>query len=169
MHQKVFFTVTDSALGILLMGGTSLGICSVKLGNDQQELLDEFYLEFKRSELIPDENYLRKWLIPLQEYLAGKSNWPILPYDICGSEFQHKVWKWLWTIPSGQTYYYSDATKAMGAPKSTRAFANACAKNPVALVIPCHRILPKVGGIGGFRWDPKRKKILLQLEENDIV
>jgi len=96
--------------------------------------------------------------------LAGHKPWPLLPYDVQATAFQRRVWDWLRAIPSGTTYSYSEAAKAIGAPNAARAIARACATNPVALVIPCHRIIPKGGGAGGYRWGLDRKRQLLKLE-----
>ncbi len=105
----------------------------------------------------------------LIDYLAGSKPWPHLPYDVQATAFQKRVWDWLCSIPSGATYNYSEAAKAIGQPKAARAVARACATNPVALVIPCHRIVPKSGGVGGYRWDPNRKRQLLKLENAEVA
>jgi AraC family transcriptional regulator of adaptative response/methylated-DNA-[protein]-cysteine methyltransferase len=89
----------------------------------------------------------------------------VLPYDVQATAFQRKVWDCLRTIPEGKTAYYSDIAAAIGQPKATRAVARACAANPVAVVVPCHRVVPKSGGIGGYRWGSERKKKLLAMEQ----
>ncbi len=105
----------------------------------------------------------------MTDYLTGHKPWPLLPYDVQATTFQKRVWDWLRAIPSGMTYSYSEAAKAIGRPKAARALARACATNPVALVIPCHRIVPKAGGAGGYRWDSNRKRQLLKLERVNIA
>ena len=158
------YAITDSPLGYLLVAATSKGICVVRLGNTKRKLEQELKKEFESAQWIQNAKYLKKWNQALVNYLAGKKPWPVLPYDVQATAFQRRVWKWLRTIPPGMTYTYSKAAKAMGQPAAVRAVARACAANPVALVIPCHRIVPKSGGVGGYRWKPARKRKLLALE-----
>jgi AraC family transcriptional regulator of adaptative response/methylated-DNA-[protein]-cysteine methyltransferase len=101
----------------------------------------------------------------LIDYLAGSIPWPKLPFDVKATAFQRRVWDHLRTIPEGQTMHYSEIASAIGQPKATRAVARACATNPVALVIPCHRVVPKTGGVGGYRWGAERKENLLAMEK----
>ena len=161
---SIEFTLVSCDLGILLIAATRRGICSVRLGDDENTLRTELAQEFYAANLVESDKHLAEWTQALVNYLSGKSSWPTLPYDLKATAFQRKVWDWLRTIPAGETYNYSDVAKAIGQPKATRAVASACAKNPVALVIPCHRIVPKAGGVGGFRWNPERKKKLIELE-----
>jgi AraC family transcriptional regulator of adaptative response/methylated-DNA-[protein]-cysteine methyltransferase len=148
------------------LAATEKGVCAVRLGNDKKELVRELQKEFEAAELTENDKYLRQWIRALIDYLAGEKPWPLLPYDVRATVFQRRVWDWLRTIPSGKTYNYSEAAKAMGQPAATRAVARACAANPVALVIPCHRIVPKSGGVGGYRWNSARKRQLLKLENS---
>jgi len=101
----------------------------------------------------------------LISYLSGSKPWPKLPYDVMATAFQRKVWEHLRTIPEGQTMYYSKIAFAVGQPRATRTVARACATNPVALVVPCHRVVPKTGDVGGYRWGSERKKELLAMEK----
>lgn len=164
----ISYTIVNSPLDYLLVAATKKGICSVKLGADKRELEQEFKKEFRSAQLIQNDKYLQKWTQFLIDYLSGRKPWPILPYDVQATAFQRRVWEALITIPSGKTYHYSELAKAIGQPTAARAVARACATNPVALVIPCHRILPKSGGVGGYRWDPKRKQRLLKLERSNV-
>lgn len=164
LPMKTVYTITHSLLGYLLVAATEKGICSVRLGSDKKKLESELKREFAAAELKPHDKHLRKWVQALIDYLAGYKPWPLLPYDIRATAFQRRVWEWLRTIPSGKTYQYAEAAKAIGQPKAVRAIARACASNPVTLIIPCHRIVPKAGGIGGYRWHPSRKQKLLNLE-----
>lgn len=162
--MKINYTITDSRLGALLVAANEKGICSVRLGESKSALEREVKKEFNAAQPAGSGKDLKQWRQALLDYLAGDKPWPVLPYDVQGTAFQRRVWQFLRTIPSGTTYNYSEVAKAIGHPKAVRAVANACASNRVALVIPCHRILPKAGGVGGFRWDPKRKEQLLSLE-----
>ena len=162
------YTIIDSPLGCLLVAATAKGICSVRLGDHKKQLERELKKEFAAAQFRENDKHLREWVQALINYLSGHKPWPLLPFDVQATAFQRRVWDWLRTIPSGRTYNYSDAAKAIGQPTAARAVARACATNPIALVIPCHRIVPKSGGIGGYRWSPKRKQQLLKLENRDM-
>lgn len=161
------YMIADCTLGHLLLAATEKGICVVRLGDNKNTLERELKKEFTEAQLIQNDKHLSQWVQALVDYLNGHKPWPLLPYDVRATAFQRRVWEWLRTIPSGQTYHYSQAAKAIGRPTAARAIARACASNPVALVIPCHRIVPKIGGTGGYRWNPKRKKQLLKLENSE--
>jgi AraC family transcriptional regulator of adaptative response/methylated-DNA-[protein]-cysteine methyltransferase len=168
-HQQIGYTVVKTALGQLLIAATEKGLCKVSLGDDADALREELEREFHAADLVEADAHLREWTQSLIDYLAGRAPWPNLPYDLQATAFQRQVWEWLRSIPAGTTYHYDEVAKAIGKPKAARAVARACASNPVALVIPCHRILPKSGGVGGFRWKPERKKELLEIERRLAV
>src|SRR6185295_17157902 len=134
-------TVIDSPLGELLVAANEKGICSVRLGNNKKQLERELKKEFAAAQFRENDKYLRQWVQALTDYLAGNKPWPLLPFDVQATAFQRRVWDWLRTIPSGKTYNYVEAAKAIGQPTAARAVARACATNPIALVIPCHRIV----------------------------
>lgn len=105
------------------------------------------------------------WLEPLVSFLTNPSTSLNLPLELSGTPFQLQVWDYLRTIPVGETRTYSDIAAALGKPPTAaRAVANACAANHFALVVPCHRVLPKGNGVGGYRWGCQRKRALLALE-----
>ncbi len=162
---EITYAAARSPLGWLLVAATSKGICFVRPGNDRKKLEKDFRKEFSCARLTQGGAHLDKWLQALVNYLAGRRPWPHLPYDVQATAFQRRVWNFLQAIPPGKTYSYSEAAKAMGCPKAARAVARACAVNNICLVIPCHRIVPKAGGVGGYRWEPSRKKFLLKLEQ----
>ncbi len=162
---SMVYTIVNSPLGYLLVAATPKGICSVKLGDDKKILEAELKKEFAAAELKSQNSLLRQWTQALIDYLAGHKPLPTLPSDIQATAFQRRVWNWLMTIPSGKTYHYEEVARAIGKPSACRAVARACAANPIALIIPCHRIVPKAGGLGGYRWLVKRKKYLLDLEK----
>ena len=163
--RTIHYTIADSPLGRLLLAATEKGICAVRLGNSEIKLERELKNEFAAAQLVENDKHLRQWTQALIDYLAGHKPWPLLPYDVWATAFQRRVWDWLRLIPAGATYNYSQAAQAIGRPAAARAVARACATNPAALVIPCHRIVPKAGGVGGYRWSPARKKFLLKLEK----
>lgn len=161
------YTITDSPFGYLLVAATEKGICAVRLGKDKKKLEHELKKEFETAALQPNDKYLRQWNQSLIDYLSGHKPWPHLPYDVQATAFQRRVWDWLRTVPSGTTYSYSEAAKAIGRPRAARAVARACAANPIALAIPCHRIVLKSGRVGGYRWQTDRKRQLLKLERKE--
>jgi len=163
--STISFTIANSPLGFLLLAATRKGICAVRLGNNKKLIERELKKEFAAAQFISNDKNVRQWIQALIDYLAGHKPWPLLPYDVRATAFQRRVWNWLRTIPSGTTSHYSQVAKAIGQPTAARAVARACAANPVALVIPCHRIVPKSGGVGGYRWNSDRKRKLLQLEK----
>lgn len=163
--ETIWFTIVDCPMGKMLIAATLNGICCVSIEDHAAKLKAFLKKTFHSAVLIESEDALRGWTQMLIDYLAGKGPWPQLPYDIQATAFQKKVWDWLRTIPPGETYHYEEAARAIGKPKAARAVARACATNPAALVIPCHRIVPKSGGVGGYRWNPDRKKKLLELEK----
>lgn len=167
--SMISFTIADSSLGYLLLAATERGICAVRLGKNKRKLESEFKKEFEAAQFIENDKYARQWIQALIDYLGGNKPWPLLPYDVQATAFQRRVWDWLRTIPAGTTYNYSEAAKAIGQPTAARSVARACATNPVALVIPCHRIVPKSGGVGGYRWGPNRKQRLLKLERIGVA
>ena len=162
--QRLEFAVVQTAMGVLLLAATAKGISAVKLGDQSAPLLDELRREFVNAELVEAGPQLRAWTDLLVDYLAGRLPWPELPYDVRATAFQRRVWQFLRCIPVGQTMHYSEVAAALGQPTATRAVARACATNPVALIVPCHRIVPKGPGFAGYRWGIERKKRLLELE-----
>lgn len=163
--KRIYYSIVKCPFGLLLLAATKKGICAVRIGDSQSVLVNEFKDEFKNAEIYETDSKLSEWAQMLIDYLAGSSPWPKLPYDVKATAFQRKVWDHLRTIPEGQTMRYSEIAAAIGQPKATRAVARACATNPVALIIPCHRIVPKTGGAGGYRWGKERKRKLLAMEK----
>jgi len=163
--QKIYYSVVKCPLGLLLLAATKKGVCAVRIGDSQRDLVDELKNEFKNAEINETDSELSEWPQMLINYLAGSTPWPKLPYDVKATAFQRKIWGHLRTIPEGQTMHYSEIASAIGQPNAARAVARACATNPVAIVIPCHRVVPKTGGVGGYRWGPERKMKLLAMEK----
>ena len=161
----ISYMIVASPLGDLLLAATEKGICAVRLGNDKKKLEQALKKEFAAARFLKNDKNLQQWIQALVDYLAGHKPWPLLPCDVRATAFQRRVWDWLRTIPPGTTYNYCEAAKAIGQPTAARAVARACARNPIALIIPCHRIVPKSGGVGGYRWNPDRKCKLLNLEK----
>lgn len=121
--------------------------------------------EYPEATLRYDEEQLSNWMQVLLELLNGQPATTELPLDIQGTAFQWKVWQALQRIPLGETRSYQEIAQAIGAPKASRAVANACAANPVAVIIPCHRVVRNNGESGGYRWGSERKRKILSLKK----
>lgn len=160
----IHYAIADSPLGSLLVAATNKGVCSVMLGDSPEELTADLLREFPAAEIRNDPKPLRLSLNAIVEQLKHKSPRIDLPLDIQATAFQRQVWEQLRAIPYGQTHSYSEVAKAIGQQKAVRAVARACATNPVALVIPCHRVIREDKSLGGYRWGLERKKKLLETE-----
>jgi AraC family transcriptional regulator of adaptative response/methylated-DNA-[protein]-cysteine methyltransferase len=158
------YAVVDSALGKLLVAGTDKGVCAIRLGDTRTALEKTLREEFAKARLEDDPHSLEPWTERLRDHLAGNPAQPDLPLDIQATAFQRLVWEHLRTIPRGKTESYSQVARGIGRPKAVRAVASACASNPVALAIPCHRVVREDGALGGYRWGIGRKKRLLEME-----
>ena len=160
----VRYSTVSSALGRLLIAATERGICAVRFGDSSRELVTELRREFPLADIqeeISRNNGLVERVVACAE---GHGVDPDIPLDIRGTAFQAKVWETLRKIPRGETRTYADVAKAIGQPEAVRAVANACASNPIAVVIPCHRIVRSDGSLGGYRWGVDRKQRLLERE-----
>ena len=162
---SIAFTIVDSSLGRLLVAGTEKGLCSVKLGDRDDELEDDLRSEYPAARIQQQEGAFAQWVRALVTHVDGRSPDIDLPVDVKATAFQWKVWRYLQSIPYGETRAYSDVARAIGKPRAIRAVARACATNHVCLVIPCHRVVEKGGGLGGYRWGIERKRKLLQKEK----
>jgi AraC family transcriptional regulator of adaptative response/methylated-DNA-[protein]-cysteine methyltransferase len=162
---QIRYAVVDASLGSLLVAASDRGVCAVKLGDSPQALLADLADEFPAADLKSDAASLTKWVSKIVNYLEGKLVDLNIPLDIKATAFQWRVWEELRTIPSGSTRSYKKVAERLGQQKAARAVARACASNPVALVIPCHRVVHEDGSAGGYRWGIKRKQALLRMEE----
>jgi len=155
------FTIVPSPLGALLVAATTRGVCRVGLGDGVEH---DFRREFAAATIERDDGALARAARAILRHLAGRAPHLELPLDVRATAFQRRVWRELLAIPSGVTRSYAEVARAIGRPQATRAVARACASNPVALVIPCHRVVRADGGLGGYRWGDDRKRRLLERE-----
>lgn len=162
--MKINYVITDCELGKLLVARTKRGICSVTFGDDEQSLSADLGKEFPNAEIDEDAEGLKNAVDSIIKYLAGKNKRLVLPLDLQATAFQLQVWDFLRQIPYGETRSYSEVAEAIGDKKKVRAVAQACAKNRVAVVIPCHRVVASDGKLSGYRWGVRRKKQLLENE-----
>ena len=162
---KIRYSSARCALGRLLVAATDRGICSVSLGDDEPSLVSHLKQEFQAAQITPgDDRLLGEWLEAVVERLEGKRPSIHLPLDVQATAFQRMVWEELQRIPSGETATYGEVARNLGKPGAARAVARACATNPAAVVIPCHRVVRGDGGLGGYRWGLERKAALLESE-----
>lgn len=158
------YTIVDCSLGRLLVGATGRGVCAVSLSDSDEELENALFGDYPAAEITRAQEGLGGWVNVLLKYLDGKQPHLDLPLDVQATAFQSMVWKELQTIPYGATRSYSEVAEAIGRPSAVRAVGRACATNRVSLVIPCHRVVCKDGGLGGYRWGLDRKRKLLEQE-----
>jgi AraC family transcriptional regulator of adaptative response/methylated-DNA-[protein]-cysteine methyltransferase len=161
---RIAFSVVGSELGKMLVATTPRGVCAVRFGDSEAGLVRELKQEFSAAGFTRDDRGISPIAQQVQQLLRGKSAAINIPLDVQGTAFQQIVWKALRQIPRGQTRSYSDVAKTIGKPRAVRAVASACASNPVALVVPCHRVVQKSGSLAGYRWGIKRKAALLEME-----
>jgi AraC family transcriptional regulator, regulatory protein of adaptative response / methylated-DNA-[protein]-cysteine methyltransferase len=161
---SIAYAIVDSPLGRLLVAATERGVCTVSMGTDDPELTRALREEYPRATITKDAGGLSTWTAAILAHLEGKAPRLDLPLDIQATAFQWLVWQSLAAIPYGETRTYGEIASTIGQPRAVRAVARACASNPVALAIPCHRVLPATGGTGGYRWGVGRKKELLRRE-----
>jgi len=161
---EIDFTIAASPLGRLLLAATARGVCRVMLGDSDSVLDRDLHQEFPRAVVRRNDRILSGQVRTLLEYLSGRSPHPDLPLDVRATAFQWRVWRQLQAIPYGETRTYREVAASLGTPSATRAVARACATNPVALLIPCHRVIRTDGSMGGYRWGLSRKEALLKHE-----
>jgi AraC family transcriptional regulator, regulatory protein of adaptative response / methylated-DNA-[protein]-cysteine methyltransferase len=161
---QIRFTTISTRLGLMLVAATDRGLCRVALGDDLSALEQTLRDEFPAAEVRRDRAGLEPVASALRAAAAGQPIQTPLALDVRATAFQRRVWRALQSIPSGQTRTYTEVARQIGNPRSARAVARACATNPVALAVPCHRVVPISGGAGGYRWGIERKQKLLEGE-----
>ena len=162
------YTFADSPLGRMLVAATDKGICAIQFADSDDELEHGLKHEFPFAVRRRDDHGMRAWKEDLLRQMRGQKLNAALPLDIQATAFQRRVWSCLQSIPFGATRSYSAVAKAIGRPTATRAVARACANNPVAVAIPCHRVVREDGDMGGYRWGVERKQALLEMEGAEV-
>ena len=161
---NIDYAIVTSSMGRLLVAVTERGVCAVRMGDDDAELEKDLRAEFPHAEIKRDDSALRDTVQKILNHLDQHDSRLDLPLDIRSTAFQRQVWEKLRAIPYGQTVSYGDVAKSLGKPGAVRAVGRACATNPVALVIPCHRVVREDQSLGGYRWGLERKEKLLAHE-----
>jgi AraC family transcriptional regulator of adaptative response/methylated-DNA-[protein]-cysteine methyltransferase len=164
----IHYTIVDCPLGRLLVAATETGICAVSLGNTDAELEAALRAEYPAAVIVRDEAGLAEWVGAILAYLEGQRPHLELPLDVQATAFQRRVWQELQRIPYGRPRTYGEIARRLEQPSAARAVARACATNPVALVVPCHRVVGEDGDLGGYRWGIERKRRLLAQEQSQI-
>lgn len=158
------FAVGECSLGSILVAASERGICSITLGDDPNELARDLQNRFPKAELIGGNEEFEQLVAKVVAFVERPATGLNLPLDVQGTAFQHRVWRKLREIPCGRTCSYSEVAENLGEPNATRAVAQACAANPIAVAIPCHRVVKNDGALSGYRWGVERKRSLLDRE-----
>lgn len=162
--MDIKYVTADTELGKILVARTRRGICSVTFGDSAKALVEDLDYEFPNAVISKGGEELSSAVDAIIKYLSGKSKRLVLPLDLQATAFQMQVWELLRQIPYGETRSYTQIAEQLGDKRKVRAVAQACARNRVALVIPCHRVIAGDGRLSGYRWGIDRKKKLLAAE-----
>ena len=162
--EAIRFAIRPCSLGLLLVAATGKGLCAVRFGDDPVALDAELRAMFPRARLIEADPAFEAWVAAVVALVEEPRRGLDLPLDIRGTAFQQRVWQALREVPPGSTATYTAIAARIGEPAAVRAVANACGANPVAVAVPCHRIVRRGGELGGYRWGLERKKALLERE-----
>jgi AraC family transcriptional regulator of adaptative response/methylated-DNA-[protein]-cysteine methyltransferase len=168
LGEVISYAFRDTALGPLLMAATLRGVCFAQFGSSEHALVGQLQSEFPRATVRTSDATqspaLDAWIKALEAHIGGSAPRPDVPVDLRGTAFQIRVWRFLLAVPEGDVLSYTEVAGGIGAPKSVRAAAAACAANRIAILVPCHRVLRGDGGLGGYRWGLERKRVLLNQE-----
>jgi AraC family transcriptional regulator, regulatory protein of adaptative response / methylated-DNA-[protein]-cysteine methyltransferase len=162
--ETIRYSVGATSLGLILVAATDRGICAIQFGDKAADLVAQFRSRFSKANLVGDDEAFRSTIDQVVRFVEAPQFAHELPLDVRGTAFQERVWQALQTIPVGQTSTYSEIAAKIGQPKAVRAVAQACAANPAAVVVPCHRVVRSNGDLSGYRWGVKRKAELLKRE-----
>ena len=157
---------TRGTLAAFAVGALVLGLTSACGGDDDATLEDALRHEYPAAEIERDDDRIGGWMDRVLDHVAGKRESLDLPLDVVGTAFQRRVWEALRTIPLGSTRSYAEVANSIGEPRAVRAVAQACAKNPTAITVPCHRVVRSDGSLSGYRWGAERKQALLDRERD---
>ncbi len=162
--KQIRFTTVGVPMGRMLVAFTDEGVCALELGDSDEMLERTLREDFSSAEIERTTDHTDSWVAAIVRQTRGHAPASAVPLDVQGTAFQWKVWKALQRIPIGETRSYAAVARSIGKPKAVRAVANACARNPVAVVVPCHRVVTSAGELGGYRWGPDVKAQLLESE-----
>jgi AraC family transcriptional regulator, regulatory protein of adaptative response / methylated-DNA-[protein]-cysteine methyltransferase len=163
--ETIRFAVGECSLGSILVAASAKGVCAISLGDDPDALSEALQDRFPRANIVGGDKGFERLVAKVVGLIEAPRSGLALPLDVRGTAFQQRVWKALREIPSGTTSSYSEIAKRVGSPKAVRAVARACASNPLAVAIPCHRVVRRNGNVSGYRWGIERKIALLKKEK----
>jgi AraC family transcriptional regulator of adaptative response/methylated-DNA-[protein]-cysteine methyltransferase len=163
-QAEIHFATGRCSLGFLLAATTCKGVCAILLGDDPAELARQLHDSFPSATLVVEDTKLDTILASVIRFVESPGTSLELPLDVRGTAFQQRVWQAIRRIPAGATLSYSDLSQRIGAPSSVRAVARACGSNPLAVAVPCHRVVARDGALAGYRWGLERKRELLDRE-----
>jgi AraC family transcriptional regulator of adaptative response/methylated-DNA-[protein]-cysteine methyltransferase len=163
-NAAIRFAIGECSLGSILVAASDKGVAAILLGDDPDALLHDLEDRFPRARLVGANHGFERLVATVVGFVEAPGKGLDLPLDVQGTAFQHRVWKALRLIPAGETVSYADIASRIGEPKAVRAVAGACAANPLAVAIPCHRVVRTDGALSGYRWGIARKRALLERE-----
>ncbi len=161
---EIRYALAQTSLGTALVAATDEGVCAILLGDDTEALVADLQRRFARANITIATDGMAAIVRAVAHMIDAPSAGCDLPLDIRGTAFQHRVWQALRAIPSGETISYGELARRAGVPAATRAVAGACAANPLAIAVPCHRVVREDGNLSGYRWGVERKRALLAKE-----
>lgn len=164
LHAEIRFAVGECSLGSILVAKTSKGVCAILLGDEPEALVRDLQDRFPRATLLGGDEAFERIVSRVVGFVEAPALGLDLPLDVRGTAFQQRVWQALREIPPGSTASYTEIAASIGAPRAGRAVAQACAANPLAVAIPCHRVVRQDGALSGYRWGVERKRALLKRE-----
>ena len=164
-RSAMCFAISQCSLGFVLVAASEKGVCAIFLGDDREVLVSDLRDRFPKTDLISGGYEFAELVAKVVSFVDAPKIALDLPLDVGGTAFQQRVWRALCEIPLGSTVSYADIAARIGLPKAVRAVAGACGANPLAVVIPCHRVLRTGGNISGYRWGAERKRALLLREK----
>jgi AraC family transcriptional regulator of adaptative response/methylated-DNA-[protein]-cysteine methyltransferase len=159
------FAIAECSLGLVLVAATEKGICAITLGDRASALEQALKERFPQAQLVGGDRAFQRLVSAVVELVEMPARTITLPLDVRGTAFQQRVWQSLRAIPPGETVSYAEIARRIGAPRAIRGVAQACGANPVAIAIPCHRVVRTDGTLGGYRWGLARKRALLEREQ----
>lgn len=167
--ETIHYSIGACSFGSIIVAHSEKGICAILIHDDDKPLFADLQSRFPKATLIEDKSDFKHWLEQVIHFVEAPKKGLELPLDIRGTLFQQRVWQLLQNIPLGTTASYTDIATKLGDPKAVRAVARACAANPIALLVPCHRVVRSDGGISGYRWGVENKRMLITREAKAIA
>jgi AraC family transcriptional regulator of adaptative response/methylated-DNA-[protein]-cysteine methyltransferase len=162
--EAIRFAVGECSLGSILVAASGKGVCAILLGDDPEALVRDLRDRFPRAERVGGEPGFERLVARVVGCVEAPALGFDLPLDVRGTAFQQRVWQALREIPLGATASYGEVAERIGEPRAVRAVGRACASNPIAVAIPCHRVVRSDGSLSGYRWGVERKRALLERE-----